>query len=707
MAQEKEPLDSGKYVEIDSTDLRDPRLYYNRELSLLQFHRRVLEMSLEPSVPLLERLRYLCISASNMDEFFEVRVAGLKQQLSISVSAPTADGLSPSQQLKIVSHEAHELVTRQYEVLGDVLLPALREEGIRFVRRDEWDENIAKWVEQYFLKEVLPVLTPLGLDPAHPFPNLLNKSLNFIVNLDGKDAFGRHSGLALLRAPRHLPRIIPLPPEVSGRQNDFVFLSSVIHAEIAQLFEGMAVDGVYQFKVTRNSDLYVSEEDVADLRRALEGELQGRDYGKAVRLEVSDNCPTAIVDFLLRQFRLKSSDLYRVNGPVNLRRLAALPELIERPDLKYRPFVPVTRRRLRRKETLFDQLKSRDVLLHQPYQSVSTLVDLLRQAARDPNVCAIKQTLYRTGTDSVFVDALVEAARNGTEVTAVIELRARFDEEANIELAARLQRAGIQVVYGVVGYKTHAKLLLIVRREEDKLVRYAHLGTGNYHTGTAKLYTDFGLMTADEEITEDVHQIFNQLTGLGKVVNLNCLLQAPFTLHRRCTKLIRQEISNAEDGKKARIRLRMNSLVDQSLIEELYRASQAGVTVEILIRGICCLRPGVPGISDNIKVVSVLGRFLEHSRIYNFHNDGDELVYIASADWMPRNLYHRVEVAVPIKAPKLRARVIREGLTSLLADSGFAWHLDAEGWQRVGEQEGALEKSSQTLLLDEITGSQS
>lgn len=692
--------------ENGTIDLSDPRLYYNRELSLLQFHRRVLEMSLEPSVPLLERLRYLCISASNMDEFFEVRVAGLKQQLSVSMSAPTSDGLSPSQQLKLVSQESHQLVSRQYEVLGDILLPALREEGIYFLRRDEWDEKVASWVENYFLNDVLPVLTPLGLDPAHPFPNLLNKSLNFIVNLDGKDAFGRHSGLALLRAPRHLPRIIPLPPEVSGRQHAFVFLSSVIHAEIAQLFEGMAVEGVYQFKVTRNSDLYVSEEDVADLRRALEGELQGRHYGSAVRLEVADNCPPAIAEYLLRQFKLKNSDLYRVNGPVNLRRMAALPELIDRPDLKFRLFVPATRRRLRRKETLFDLLKTRDVLLHQPYQSVSTLVDMLRQAARDPSVCAIKQTLYRTGTDSVYVDALVEAARNGTEVTAVIELRARFDEEANIELASRLQRAGIQVVYGVVGYKTHAKLTLIVRREEDKLVRYAHLGTGNYHTGTAKLYTDFGLLTSDEEITQDVHQIFNQLTGLGKVVNLNCLLQAPFTLHRRCIKLIRQEIANAQDGRKARIRIRMNSLVDQSLIEELYSASQAGVEVEVLIRGICCLRPGIPGVSDNIKVISVLGRFLEHSRIFNFHNDGDELVYISSADWMPRNLYHRVEVAVPIKSSKLRARVIREGLASPLDDQGFAWQLDSQGWQRLGDKENALENSSQTLLLDEITGSQ-
>lgn len=706
MAQEQQASVTEINIQPDVQDLNDPSLYNNRELSLLQFHRRVFEMSLEPSVPLLERLRYLCISASNMDEFFEVRVAGLKQQQSVAVSAPANDGLSPSQQLRLVSAEAHALVARQYEVLGEVLLPALEEEGIRFMRRREWTAEISAWVQDYFLKEVLPVLTPLGLDPAHPFPNLLNKSLNFIVNLSGKDAFGRQSGLALLRAPRHLPRVIPLPPEVAGQSHAFVFLSSVIHAEIAQLFEGMLVEGVYQFKVTRNSDLDVSEEDVADLRRALEGELQGRDYGSAVRLEVADNCPPAIADFLLRQFRLKSNDLYRVHGPVNLRRLAALPELIDRPDLKFQPFVPATRKRLRRKETLFDQLKTRDVLLHHPYQSVSTLVDLLRQAARDPSVCAIKQTLYRTGTDSVYVDALVEAARNGTEVTAVIELRARFDESANIELAARLQRAGIQVVYGVVGYKTHAKMLLIVRHEQGRLVRYAHLGTGNYHAGTAKLYTDFGLITADTDITEDVHQVFNQLTGLGKVLNLNSLLQAPFDLHRRCIKLIRQEISNAEAGKKARVRLRMNALVDQSLIEELYRASQAGVEVEILIRGICCLRPGVPGVSDNIRVVSVLGRFLEHSRIYNFHNDGDELVYISSADWMPRNLYHRVEVAVPIKSPKLRSRVIKEGLVIPLADQGFAWHLNADGWQRVGEQENAQAQSSQSKLLEDITGNQ-
>ena len=706
MAQEQEASVTEFTAPQGAQDLHDPSLYNNRELSLLQFHRRVLEMSLEPSVPLLERLRYLCISASNMDEFFEVRVAGLKQQLTVAMSAPASDGLSPSQQLRLVSTEAHALVSHQYEVLQEVLLPALQEEGICFLRRRDWSPEVSAWVQDYFLKEVLPVLTPLGLDPAHPFPNLLNKSLNFIVNLSGKDAFGRQSGLALLRAPRHLPRVIPLPQEVAGQSHAFVFLSSVIHAEIAQLFEGMLVEGIYQFKVTRNSDLDVSEEDVADLRRALEGELQGRDYGSAVRLEVADNCPSAIADFLLRQFRLKRTDMYRVHGPVNLRRLAALPDLIDRPDLKFQPFVPATRKRLRRTETLFDQLKTRDVLLHQPYQSVSTLVDLLRQAARDPAVRAIKQTLYRTGTDSVYVDALVEAARNGTEVTAVIELRARFDESANIELASRLQRAGIQVVYGIVGYKTHAKMLLIVRHEEGQLVRYAHLGTGNYHTGTAKLYTDFGLITSDAEITEDVHQVFNQLTGLGKVLNLKSLLQAPFDLHRRCMKLIRQEIRNAEAGKRARVRIRMNALVDQSLIEELYSASRAGVEVEILIRGICCLRPGVPGVSDNIRVISVLGRFLEHSRIYNFHNDGDELVYISSADWMPRNLYHRVEVAVPIKEPKLRSRVIREGLTSPLADAGFAWQLLADGWQRVTQQEGALERSSQTLLLEEITSSQ-
>ncbi len=706
MTQEKLSANDEQSVIVGDQDLRDPSLYNNRELSLLQFHRRVLEMSLEPSVPLLERLRYLCISASNMDEFFEVRVAGLKQQLTADVAGPASDGLSPSQQLRLVSAEAHALVARQYEVLSDVLLPALAEEGIQFVRRKDWDDGICEWVENYFRNDVLPVLTPMGLDPAHPFPNLLNKSLNFIVNLDGKDAFGRNSGLALLRAPRHLPRVIPLPQSVSGHAHSFVFLSSVIHAEIAQLFEGMSVEGVYQFKVTRNSDLYVSEEDVADLRRALEGELQGRDYGSVVRLEVADNCPPAIADFLLRQFRLKNADLYRVHGPVNLRRLVAVSELVDRPDLKFQSFVPGTGRRLRRKETFFDQLKERDVLLHHPYQSVSTLVDLLRQAARDPSVCAIKQTLYRTGTDSVFVDALVDAARNGTEVTAVIELRARFDEEANIELASRLQRAGIQVVYGVVGYKTHAKMSLIVRREDEKLVRYAHLGTGNYHSGTAKSYTDFGLITADEEITFDVHQIFNQLTGLGKVLKLNCLLQAPFNLHRRCTKLIAQEVSNARQGKKARIRLRMNSLVDQSLIEELYRASQAGVEIEIVVRGICCLRPGVPGVSDNIRVISVLGRFLEHSRIFNFHSGGDELVYISSADWMPRNLYHRVEIAVPIKSSKLRARVIREGLTAPLADQGFAWRLQSEGWQRIGDQDNALDKSAQTKLLGEMTASQ-
>jgi len=704
MTQENSPPHPSVVDHTSARELDDPALFNNRELSLLQFNGRVLDMALEPSVPLLERLRYLCISAGNMDEFFEVRVAGLKQQLKAGLTAPTSDGLSTGQQLRLVGEEAQKLVKRQYDIFGKVLLPALGEEGICFVKRADWTSEIRAWVQEYFRTEVLPVLTPLGLDPAHPFPNLLNKSLNFIVDLQGKDAFGRNSGLALLRAPRHLPRVIALPAEISPMPNSFVFLSSVIHSHVSDLFEGMLVEGMHQFKVTRNSDLDVSEEDMADLRRALEGELQGRDYGSAVRLEVAEGCPEHISEFLLKKFRLREDDLYCVNGPVNLRRLAALPELIERPDLKYYPFIPASRKRLRRKETFFDQLKRRDVLLHLPYQSVSALVDFLRHAARDPSVRAIKQTLYRTGEDSVFVEALVEAARNGTEVTAVIELRARFDEEANIELAAKLQRAGIQVVYGVVGYKTHAKMLLIVREEEGELRRYAHLGTGNYHTGTAKLYTDFGLITADREITEDVHQVFNQLTGLGKVVNLNSLLQAPFDLQRRCTKLIRQEAANAQAGKEAYIRIRMNSLVDKALIQELYAASKAGVQVDIIVRGICCLKPGLPGVSDNIRVISVLGRFLEHSRLYNFCAEGEDLVYISSADWMPRNLYHRVEVAVPIKMQKLRSRVINEGLMAPLKDEGFVWRLQPDGsWVNSSEKSTALVKSSQTLLLHEVS----
>jgi len=660
-------------------DLNAPELYLNRELSLLEFNRRVLEQAKDETTPLLERLRFLCISSRNLDEFYEVRVSGLKQQVALGVQTSGPDGLTPHEQLARISVIAHDLVDEQYRVMNDVLLPLLEQEGIDVLKRTQWDNKVTGWVKRHFENEVLPVLTPIGLDLAHPFPRILNKALNFIISLEGKDVFGRDSGLAILQAPRSLPRVIQVPKSYAHNDYGLVFLSSVIHAHINELFPGMTVTGCYQFRVTRNSDLFVDEEAVDDLLRALQGELPGRRYGDAVRLEVADNCPHHITRFLLEKFELTEEDRYQVNGPVNLNRLMAIPDMIDRPDLKYRPFTPSKPARLSHSANMFEAICQGDLLLHHPYETFAPVQDLVRQAASDPAVLAIKQTLYRTDTDSTLVQALVDAARAGKEVTTVIELRARFDEEANIGLATRLQEAGAHVVYGVVGYKTHAKLLLIVRREGRKLRRYVHVGTGNYHAATARLYTDYGLMTCDDQIGEDVHKLFQQLTGLGRNTRLKKMLQSPFTLHKRMVELIDSEAERAREGKEARIIARMNSLVEPQIIRAMYRASQAGVKIDLIVRGICCLRAGIPGVSDNIRVRSIVGRFLEHSRVFCFHNDGDPLVYCSSADWMGRNFFRRIESCFPVLEPKLRDRVIKEGLQLYIDDNTQAWDLQSDG----------------------------
>lgn len=688
-------------VSVDALD--DHALYFNRELSLLAFNERVLELSEDEGIPVLERLSYLCISCSNLDEFFEVRVAGLKQQVLAGIGKVDADGLTPLQQLAEVRTRAQILVTRQYEVFNDLLLPALDREGISFLRRSEWNEATTAWVEEYFNQEIQPVLSPLGLDPAHPFPRLMNKSLNFVVELKGKDAFGRNSGRALVRAPRSLPRVIPLPKEVCGVEHGFVFLSAIIHSQMASLFPGLEPVGVYQFKVTRNSDLYVHEEDVADLRIALEDELFSRNYGNAVRLEVASNCPDETIRFLLKIFGLGEEDLYKVNGPVNLPRLFAIPKLVDRPELKFPPFVPHMPKSVDVGSEIFNRIRKSDILLHHPYQSYKPVVELVRQAARDPKVLAIKQTLYRTGEDSPFVRYLMEAARAGKDVTVVVELRARFDEEANIKLATELQEAGIQVVYGIVGYKTHAKLMMIVRREKSGLMSYVHVGTGNYHTRTAHMYTDFSYITCNKQVASDTNKVFTQLSGLGKTVNLKQLLQSPFTLHKNFIKLIQREAENARAGKPAHIMARMNSLLEPKLIKELYLASQAGVRIELVVRGICALRPGVEGISDNIRVVSALGRFLEHSRVYYFMNDGDPKLYISSADWMQRNCFSRVEVALPVESEKLFKRIYSEAFDVFLKDNYSSWTLQESGEysrNRPGEEEKLF--SAQMYLIDEL-----
>ena len=685
---------------MPDTDLRHPALYINRELSLLEFNARVLAQSVDEQNPLLERLKFLCITSTNLDEFFEIRVAGLMQKAEMRSTQAGPDNMSPQETLRAISARAHALVEEQYRILNEELIPRLAEEGIRFIRRGQWSKRQDAWLRRFFRESLLPVISPLGLDSAHPFPRILNKSLNFIVSLKGKDAFGRTGGMAVVQAPRALPRVIQLPPEETGAgPHDFVFLSSVIHAYVDELFPGMNVTGCYQFRVTRNSDLYVDTEEVDDLLRAVEGELPQRRYGEAVRLEVADNCPDEMVDFLLKTFGLERDALYQVNGPVNLNRLMQVYDLVDRPDLKFPAFTPAIPDVLRG-QPVRDAVTKRDVLLHHPFESFVPVVDFLRQAANDPSVLAIKQTLYRTGPQSAIVDALVAAARAGKEVTVVVELRARFDEEANIALANRLQEAGAHVVYGIVGYKTHAKMALVVRREGKRLRHYVHLGTGNYHARTARLYTDYGLLTADPAIGEDVHRIFLQLTSLGKVTHLNKLLQSPFTLHKGLIQRIEREQAHHEAGRPARIIAKINALTEPQIIQALYRASRAGVPIDLIVRGMCALRPGVEGVSETIQVRSIVGRFLEHTRVYYFENDGRPEVFCASADWMERNLFHRVETAFPIENKRLKQRVI-DDLHAYLKDNTQAWVLQSDGsYRRLTPAEGETPFSAQRSLLE-------
>jgi len=686
-------------------ELTDGSLYINRELSLLEFNRRVLAQAKDPSVPLLERLRFLTIFSSNLDEFFEIRVAGHKQSVALELSRVGPDMLGAREALRRISVVAHDLVDEQYRVLNEELLPALAAEGIAIIKRSTWTPRQQAWIARYFEEQVLPVLTPVALDPSHPFPNVQNKGLNLIVNLEGKDAFGRESGIAILSVPRCLPRLIALPEEISESPDCFVMIRSVIHAHVGQLFPGMTVLACHQFRVTRNSDLWVDEEEVDDLLSALQGELPGRRYGAAVRLEIADNCSPAIAELLLEQFGLSQDDIYQVHGPVNLHRMAGVLDLVTRPDLVYPPFVAGVPHKVVPQSDLFAAIRQGDVLLHHPFQSFAPVVELVRQAADDPAVLAIKQTVYRTGADSPIAKALVDAARSGKDVTAVIELRARFDEAANIRLATRLQEAGANVVYGVVGFKCHAKMLLIVRREGERIRRYVHLGTGNYHTRTARVYTDFSYLTCRDDITEDVHTLFMQLTGLGEVVEMNRLLQSPFTLHASLLRMIDAEAEAARAGKPARIIAKMNSLSESEVIRALYRASQAGVSIDLIVRGVCRLRPGIPGVSENIRVRSIVGRFLEHTRIYYFYAGGEEQVFGASADWMSRNLIRRVEACFPIADKVLQARTRSEGLDAYLLDNVYAWELRSDGsYIRCSPTGDEEPYSAQRLLLTTLSG---
>lgn len=672
-----------------------------RELSLLAFNRRVLAQARDEGVPLLERLRFLCIVSSNLDEFFEVRMAWLKKESQLNPHILLDNGTTPAETMAAAAAEAKKLIQEQYELFNKELVPALRQEGIFFYPRRQWTDQQRAWIESYFDRELLPILTPLGLDPAHPFPRLLNKSLNFVVSLSGKDAFGRASGMAVVQAPRILPRVVKLPEGLS-EGHGFVLLSSILHAYVHKLFPGMDVEGCYQFRLTRNSELTVDEEDLTNLRAAVQTELRERQYGDEVRLEVADNCPPHVAEFLLAQCNLSPNELYQVVGPVNLVRLMAVPDMVDRPDLKFAPFSPGLPKDVRKDQPMPEVLKQHDVLLHHPYQSIAPTVRFIQEAAADPDVVAIKMTIYRTGTHSDLARALIAAANAGKQVTVVVELMARFDEENNVNWARRLESAGAHVVYGVFGYKVHAKMALVIRREGGYLKRYAHLGTGNYHQGTSRIYTDFGLLTADEAITADVNAIFMEITGLGQPTRLNKLYQSPFTLSPMLLERIAAETAEARAGRPARIIAKMNSLIEPGIIRALYQASQAGVQIDLIVRGMCTLRPGVPGLSENIRVRSIIGRLLEHSRVFYFHSGGREELFIASADWMSRNFFRRIEICTPVENPAIKQRIMREALTLALADNRKAWLMQPDGsYIRATAQEGEEGLDMQETLLTE------
>lgn len=676
-------------------------LYINRELSFLEFNKRVLAQAQDETVPLLERLRFLCISCTNLDEFFEIRVAGLKQRIDMGAPAPGPEKMPAQEVFDGLRVQVAELIKQQYEILNEALFPQLAAARVRFVHSDDWNKKQHAWLEKYYNEQVVPVLTPLTFDPSRPFPRILNKSLNFVVRLHGKDAFGRRRHRGMVQAPRSLPRIIRLPNDLSVEgETNFVFLSSIIRVHVESLFAGLNVDGCYQFRVTRNSNLYVDDEEVSDLVRALEGQLEASRYGAAVRIEIGYQCPEDLKEFLLDHFKLTADDMYLVDGPVNLNRLATVCEIADRPDLQYAPFAQGLPTELRTDANIFSILAKKNVLLHHPYQSFAPVIDFIGAAAGDPDVLAIKQTLYRTGAESPIVDHLVTAAHSSKEVTVIIELMARFDEAANISLANRLQEAGAHVVYGLVGFKTHSKMTLVVRREEGKLLRYVHLGTGNYHHTTTSAYTDYGYLSSGKPLGKDVHNLFLQLTSLTQASAMSRMLASPFSLFDALIKKIRRETTNAKDGKAARVIAKVNSLSEPQLINALYEASQAGVKVDLIVRGICSLRPGVKGLSENIHVRSIVGRFLEHSRVYYFLNDGKEEFYCSSADWMDRNMFRRNESCFEIRQKAMKNQ-IRHDLDLFLADNCQAWVLLGDGsYERLSPGKDDRVSAQEMFLAD-------
>ncbi|WP_378997183.1 polyphosphate kinase 1 [Paraherbaspirillum soli] len=681
-------------------------IYLNRELSQLAFNRRVMALAEDKHVPLLERLRYLCIVSNNLDEFFEVRIASLLA--SSQIDGATIESSKLTAALERTSAECHQIVARQYAILNQSILPQLSAIGIHLLHHNDRHERQRAWIKSFFDQEIRPLLTPIGLDPAHPFPQVLNKSLNFIVEMAGKDAFGRNTTIAIIKAPRVLPRVIKLPDVLSPKGVSFCLLSSIIHAHIGDLFADREILSYSQFRVTRNSDLWVDEEEVKNLRQALQSELHSRQFGVAVRLEVAKNCPEHLAQFLLNQFSIAPNRLYAVDGPVNMVRLSEMIDQLPEPALRFAPFSPGLPAHIDNVDDIFTQLKKKDVLLHHPFQSFQPVVDFVRSAAYDAEVVAIRQTIYRTGMNSDLMESLIIAAQRGKEVTVIVELMARFDEEANINWADKLERAGAQVVYGVVGLKTHAKLSLVIRRERDKhgngeLRYYAHLGTGNYHPNTTKLYTDFGLLTSNQKLAIEVNEVFMHLTSLTRPKKMDYLWLAPFALQKEIIRAIRNEADIARQGRPARIIAKMNALLDESVIRALYSASADGVKIELIVRGACALRPGVPGLSENIRVRSIIGRFLEHSRIYYFRNDLQHDVYLASADWMNRNLFRRIEVAFPVLDNTLKRRVINEGLNPYLKDNTNAWNLTSDGsWDKCKPRRRQQVYSAQQDLMQTL-----
>ena len=677
----------------------------NRELGALEFNRRVLSLAQNLKIPLLERLKYICIVSSNMDEFFEIRIAVLKEQLRKNPKSKTQDGLIVGDAYLNIVKETQTLVSHKYKIFQKDILPRLEREGIHLHFESAWTPSQHRWAKTYFEKELVPLLTPIVLDPAHPFPKVINKSLNFFVTLEGKDDFGRTPKLAVVQAPRSIPRVIQMPARISQKPYGIVILSTFMQSFVHELFPGMKITGCYQFRVTRNSDLFVSDDDISDLKESLKGELSTRHLGDAVRLEISSDIPDHLLKYLRKSCDLNPEDCYRVDGPVNLMRLMQVADMVNRPDLKFpahTPKLPLI------KGTIFDELKTRDILLHHPYESFEPVLNLLKTASKDPDVLAIKQTIYSTGNVSPVMDALIEAAKNGKEVTVIVELLARFDEETNISWAAKLEEVGAHVVYGVVKHKCHAKMIMIVRKEllppkgkrrpEHILKRYVHLGTGNYHPRTAKLYTDFGLMTSNTSICDDVHKIFMQLTGTSRLIKLKSLWHSPFTIFDQIVKHIQNEAKAAKLGKPARIVAKVNSLLEPAVINELYKASQAGVQIDLIVRGVCALKPKVKGLSENIRVRSIVGQFLEHHRIFYFYAHGKEEVYLSSADWMDRNLFRRIEVAFPILDSELKQKVINEGLNELLKDVS-SWNMNADGLYKQSTSSSNVKLSAQQNLL--------